>query len=732
MQIFINELRRVYSIKRIMIIVCLVVASCMFYMNEQKDNIVYTEYAKIMESGDYYNVNWEEFSAGTEQYVQERIKYAQNYNNKIAEIIKKAQENLGISIFAKKGSFSYNNQLRVQEDFARVENIELIPVNDCATETFISYNYLVFFMLAAMYVVIEAMNFNDRKSLGMLIYSAPYGRRQLGVARAAVIISSALLISGLFIVCNLVVAFGMYGGVEVLMSPIQSMMRFEKCTSCITVAQGIMVYGMYTACGLSVAGLLLWLLLGVFRDIVLSVAGIVFFIAIEGILFYIPSQSVFVVLKYANIFSLIMSRSWMSSYINVNVINNAIPVQVVVISYIVTVLIVCLIGGIYVSGQKVIATENILSKFADKIRQLWQKVISHIQVGLIDVYSIMTKHKGLLLLAIAVVILMNNSRIGAAQYTTVSVIKCGMYEELEGKSNEEIRLYIEQIKDSLETLVNQQNEAIEGYKAGTGSIENVMYYNACVADFYNKVSAVTDIENQLNRLEALYNEKAIEGKLVNEEAFSYLMGEEAWETESINLMCIYLVVILLGAAFFAYEDEKNVRTIIITTKNGRVCYYIKKLIILGIICLFACLMEIVIFGNNVIDKYGFDNGNACIQSLGWLTDYPLKLNINTYIVAAYVYRGMMMVSVVLIIAGCTVMYGRFISIAIGVILLMPHLLSLLGIEVMEHFSIIKYMQYTSMQGGVAELSLSAGVLLGMLVTGIILAVKGYKNWKLLK
>ncbi len=732
MQIFINELRRVYSLKRIIIIGCLIIASCMLYINEQKDNLIYIEYAGIMDNGEYYNVNWEEFSAGTEQYVQKRIQYAQDYNNKIAEIINKAQENLGISIFAKKGSFSYNNQMRVQEDFARIESLEVVPVNDCAIETFISYNYAVFFMLAAMYLVIEAMNFNEKKSLGMLIYAAPYGRIRLGMARAAVIICSALLISVVFIVCNLVVAFGMYGGTEVLTTPIQSMMRFEKYTSCITVVQGIMVYGIYTACGLAVLGLLLWLLLGVFKDVVLAVAGIVFFVAIEGILFYIPSQSILAIFKYANIFSLIMSRGWMSSYINVKVFDNAIPIHIVVISYIVIVLILCLILGIYVSGKRLIGTNNVFSIFADKTKQLWQSFLANIPTGLIDVYSIMTKHKGLWLLAIAVVICVSNSRIGAAQYTTVSVIKCGMYDELEGKTNEEIRLYIEQIREGLDELKSCQSEAVESYKAGTGSIENVMYYNACVADFYNKVSAVNDIEKQLDRLEALYNEKAIEGELVNEEAFSYLLGEAAWDTESFNLICMFLVVVLLGTAFFAYEDEKNVRPIIITTQNGRAGYYYRKIIILGGICLCMCLVEIIIFGNNVIDKYGFNNGNAGIQSLGWLTDYPLKINIYTYIIVAFVYRCLMMISIVLIISGTTIMYGRLISIAIGIILLMPHFLYQLGIEVMKHFSIIKYMQYTSMQGGVSELTLSGVVLLGMLIIGIILAVKGYKNWKLLK
>ncbi len=728
MAVFFNELRRVYSLRRVLVILCMLFVSCVLYFNGQSGNVLYREYSDILENGSYNEADLAAAGNGVSIMLQDRENYVNQYKESINQVIVRAKENLKIGIFSKKGSFSYNNQRRVISDFSRLQGVRHELINDSAVRTFFSYNYCVFFMLGAMVVIVASMDLGNKKSLKTVIYATPGGRYMLGTARVAVIIFSAIGISAVFIAVHLAVGFGIYGGADIFDKPMQSIPEFSQFRSCISVGGGIVLYGIYTVGGLALAGLFMLFLLGLFGNPVICVIVGAAAFAVEYILFNVTSQSAILLLKYMNILALIMSRDWFSNYVNVSFFGNAVAAGNMAAVFAVVMLMLLGVLCVYMSGRRIIGGETWFTKFVDGVEYEYNRLISHIPAGGISVYMFLIKHRAILIIFLAIFLVADNSRTNTAQYSNVAKIKCEMYADISALDDEEKNIYLQKIIDEYTQLCNMQSEVGKRFADGEATMAEYSTAIMRVAAMSDKVRAAGDIQNQINSLNTLYESRGIRGTLVNEAAYGYLIGEPAALTEELNLVCIYLCVVILAASLFAYDDEKNMRAIIISTPKGRNAYYIKKLVMLFFINLIIIFMESFIFAKNVSGVYGFENADAWVQSLSWLAVYPFKINIITYIAIMFLYRVMFTLAISLTISGVAVMAGRFIGIAVGIAGLMPYIILRLGVRAVEPFSVIRYMQFSGFQSGAAQCAQSAMVLGLLFTVGVAVTFFGIRNW----
>lgn len=732
MAVFFNELRRVYSLRRVLIILCLLFVSCVLYFNGQSGNVLYREYSDILENGSYNEADLAAAGNSVRKIIKDRENYVNQYKESINQVIARAKDNLNIGIFSKKGSFSYNNQGRVISDFSGLLKVQPELINDSAVRTFFSYKYCVFFMLGAMLVIVASMDLGNRKSLGTVIYATPCGRYVLGAARVAVVMLSAVAISAVFTAVQLAVGIGIYGGADIFGKPLQSIPEFSQFRSCISVGGGIVLYGIYTACGLALAGLFMLLLLGLFGNPVICVIAGAAVFAVEYILFSVTPQSPILFLKYMNILALIMCGDWFSDYVNVSFFGKAVAAGNMAAVFAAVMLVLLGVLCVRLSGRRIIGRETWLTKFAERIEYAYNSLISHIPAGGIPIYTFLVKHRGALIIFLAIFLIADNSRTTTAQYSNVAKIKCEMYAEISALDDEEKNIYLQKIIDEYTELCNMQSEVGGRFAAGEATMAEYCTAIMRAAAMSDKAQAAVGIQNQINSLHTLYESRRIKGTLVNEAAYGYLIGEAAARTEELNLVCIYLCVVIFAASLFAYDDEKNLRAIIISTPDGRNGYYIKKLVLLFFINLLIIFMEGFIFAKNVIGVYGFENAGAWVQSLSWLAGYPFKINIITYIIIIFLYRLVFCAAVTLIAGAAAIMAGRFIGIAAGVAGLMPYLILRLGVRAAEPLSVIKYLQFSGFQSGAAECAASAMVLVLLAAVGVIMTFWGIRNWRRIK
>ena len=102
-----QELRRVLSLKKLMLIVLVAVCNIIFFLYANKpvtdDNIL-------------------------EKETIQHETYLNEYSQNIDTIISNAEKLKKYSIFTKAGTFSYANILRTSEDFERVKNVEVFYI----------------------------------------------------------------------------------------------------------------------------------------------------------------------------------------------------------------------------------------------------------------------------------------------------------------------------------------------------------------------------------------------------------------------------------------------------------------------------------------------------------------------------------------------------------------------------------------------------------------------------
>ena len=732
MTIFIREFRRIYSVRRMVVIACMLIMSCVLYFNEQSGNVLYKQYSEVMERPDYEKIDWMSVGSGVTRLIQEREMYVADYTQNISQIISQAEKNLEIGIFSQKGSFSYHNQKKVIDDFTGLLEVTPEVINDSAVRTVFSYNYQIFFMLAAMVTIVAALDLNGKKSLGVILYAAPNGRYRLGVSRVIIICVSAMLISVLFTTAHILVGFGIYGGADILTKPIQSIPEFAQFKYTVNIRQALVMYEGFMAGGLAVIGLFIWLVLSIFKNMTVSVIIMAVLAGIEFLFFNLHAQSPILVLKYANILSLVMCKSRFPYYINVNVFNQSVGEMAVSGSFAGCMLIINSLLCVYVSGTRVLGTDNIFTRLGDKLEHAYNALTARIPAGGIALYSFLIKNKGILVLAFVTVIMFNNSRTVTAQYSIVAKIKCEMYEDMSGLDSEGKRQYLQEIFDEYSSLREQLTVTGERFAAGEATIEEYYSVLMMLSAMSEKVNAALEIQEQLNMLDVLYEQRGIRGTLVNEAAYSYLIGRSAFDAEELNLVCLYLCIILFAALVFAYDDEKNTRAVIISTPNGRTGYYVKKLVMLSVVNVIMCVAESLIFGMNIVGVYGLEHIGAYVQSLSWMTQYPFKINMLTYIILTVCYRIIFFEAIILIISGVAVMYGRFVGVVVGIAGLMPYLILQLGVQVAEPLSIIKYLQYSGYQSGVVQCVFS-GIAAGVFLAGGAVCTRfGTANWRRLK
>lgn len=131
-----QELRRVLSLKKLMLIVLVAVCNIIFFLYANKpvtdDNIL-------------------------EKETIQHETYLNEYSQNIDTIISNAEKLKKYSIFTKAGTFSYANILKTANDFSRVKNVEVFNDEFKGVRNFTSYKYQFFFTMALMLSVIYAL-----------------------------------------------------------------------------------------------------------------------------------------------------------------------------------------------------------------------------------------------------------------------------------------------------------------------------------------------------------------------------------------------------------------------------------------------------------------------------------------------------------------------------------------------------------------------------------------------
>lgn len=618
----------------------------------------------------YTSSIWDEKQLYTDVLVEMTL--CENYADYLQSIDDSAKRMAGISLFAKKGTFSYNNIVKTPDDFAHLKGNEL----DYGASKGVSMatNFMATDLIAVIIVFASIMTLITReKELNQmgLAKTSYKGRSHLAAAKLIAIFTTCFIVLILLYGMNLAISNHIYGFGD-LSRYIQSVSGFVGSNLAVSVWQYFVLFlisklFLYFA----VAGIVFLISVKAKGSVTVYILVAVF-MGIEGTLFYaIPSESYLSMLKYINIFSFTDTYSIISSYKNLNFFSqpiNYIPVFAVTVLLLLSV--TSILSIIIFSKQKTVSSSGItLPRLGGKLKPLG----THTNIFAHECYKIFIGGKVLPILLIFLAVTLYTYQPMKENFGSVDDIYYKQYTvKLEGEVTQEKLEFIEQ-----EDLKFQQaEEDMIKAMADGGGIFAMMEYQKILAPqaAFNTVKSHAEYLSQTEK-----------GEFVYDTGYKLLTGDESAGTKDLQLSLIAVAMLICCITYvYSIEYQTGTSVLLKSSYKGRKHTFLTKIIISIAIVTAIFAITYTPYLYNVLSTYGTKGMSSPAYSLEHLSGWGIS--IRGYLILISVFRYVALLLSMFIVFAFSKKLKSFIStiLASSAVLILPILLSLLGISIFDY------------------------------------------------
>lgn len=639
-----------------------------------------------------------------ETVVHRNEDYAKNYNVQMRNSLDNAYRTLNYSLFSDKHSFFYLNTIKYSNDIRNVMDIHVKPSNTAAVEKLTEYSFVSIF--AALIMVILAIQYLAENYNGMkkIVRAAVSGRFGLSLKRTSIM---ALICIVLSIVINFI-AFAIllisYGGTQDLLNPIQSSPYFSLFPHKINILQFFYLYCLFFAGAMFVTGQIIYFIMQLTNTGKISYLAIIGVFGLEYILYLtIPASSALCFLKYINLTYVLMPGMAM---LYENWGNNAFVTDV----YGSTLLMMLILSVVFVVANNLLYVfkyEMRKNKLVEKIQKVFQKILAKMNSFMLETYKILFLQFGIIIIGIFVVLLTDTKIMRGAGDGNINSYIYKFYEQFSGATpNEETESYINNLKEQLNDL-------------RSGTVANSKQRSRELSE------AIAKLDYTQQYLVNLKEEKDIDGQFVNPEMYNDIFGERLYNNQlNINLLCIVAVILCVGGVF-AYERRHNMINLLNScTKRGKVT--LNKALVSAIMVIIIWGLSFALNWLNILDIYKLPIFDMPIQSLPQFYDFGLHLNVWGYIIFCQLFRLFWLLMLGVIVFVVSMFFEYAVSIAISMLLLLPHLLYILKLEAAKVLSPVILLDYTRIVNeseGSTMLNIVYFILYGLIIIELCLVRK---------
>lgn len=429
-----QELRRVLSLKKLMLIVLVAVCNIIFFLYANKpvtdDNIL-------------------------EKETIQHETYLNEYSQNIDTIISNAEKLKKYSIFTKAGTFSYANILKTANDFSRVKNVEVFNDEFKGVRNFTSYKYQFFFTMALMLSVIYALFAQRENGMWVLTYGSAEGRISYAIKQVLVLICAGVVIHTLIYWTTFIGAMLQSGGLSDLCNPIQNVEEFAKFTYALSKLQYvILLYGVSALCIICIS-LIIWSCFVFFRNRNYALVVILIFSAIEQFIYnHIDVHSVLNGLHYINIINILDINSILSAYGNWGMGTFVFPViSVILFTLIISTCIIVYIAVYIFDIKKPQKNTSYIKRITDKISAAYQRMLFRMPDIAKEMHKLIFTNRCVWIIVVMIAVTVYVCSTGQYYYTEDNKYMDRQYIECGGEDYSYFQEYIEKL--------NQERKIVE-------------------------------------------------------------------------------------------------------------------------------------------------------------------------------------------------------------------------------------------------------------------------------
>lgn len=375
--------------------------------------------------------------------------------------------------------------------------------------------------------------------------------------------------------------------------------------------------------------------------------------------------------KYLNLFYLLDSADFWGNYVNLNLFTNPISVYRADILIFTIVFVACFAITIVLFIQKEQQSRiGFFSASIEKFITKHRKISGSTGILLGELYKYLVLNKMamvlIILLCFGVV-----SAIGTVSYpyADISDSEYKTYmATLQGEVTAEKENYIAEEQAFFDSL----HQRIEEYADDTSLSESAksVAINTINRILDTKGKAFERVAEQYERLLALRNEGREVG-FIDENLYSTFVASPTREWR--NLITLFFVLLISVPFIFTVEYQRNMITLLRSTKCGKRNLYAKKLVLAFATLVIAFIAVYLPYYIRFTNTYGTQNFNTPIACMGMYQHISGSLSvIGSAVLNAACYFAIALAGVSVIILICTTVKSHLLSVIIStVILVLP-------------------------------------------------------------
>lgn len=700
---------------------------------EDEEKALIEKFNKSIYSKDFNMLNVDLYLI---EILSNQINYVDTYKDYLKSVEEDKDRLIKVSIFHKKGGFSYNNIIKTAEDFKKLNLVET-TVGIEKGVTSIS-NYLLADLSILLIIIILSISIfsQERENETLMIIKAnKKGRAPLIITKLITMIISIIIITAIIYFLLIIASNKLYGFGDVNRS-IQSISNFRSCNMLINIKEYLLLlilFKMFTSIMISI---IITMIIQLNKNITKAYMAVIIFIFLSYIFYkFIPFNSTLNTLKYINIFSFLSIGKVVGEYVNINFFAKAINLFFIYKLMLITVLPTLIVVNIliFIKEKDIKGKElnlNIFSKLRNKISRI--TIPSTLFFN--EIYKIIIENKTYVLILIAVFISVSNINIDEERYyDNDTIIYKNYINKLSGPLNQGKENYLEREQIKLYSIGEQK--AKNEYLLKKDRITRSKYEEKSLKlEILNKrVDAFDELYNQYQYLKYIKDKTKINVHFIDKNIKEELFNLKSELNNGVYL-CILLIIIFSNV--FA-KEYKSGAMILIQASKERNKLFLYKFIIAYIIT--GLLFVLVYMPNyiNVINEFGFEFLSAPIQSIEKYMNLSWKLTVLKFIIFENIlkYVGVMCITACILCLS-VLSKNHIATIIFSTILLIPSILMrIIGINLNGNVSISNIFSLNeslAYKHGI-RFNLIYFIISITLVSGMIfITQKKFKNERLLK
>lgn len=568
--------------------------------------------------------------------LQEQAAYVAGYQDTVKNVVANAKGGSVLASLGRDGANGYitQNQEKTKDAYEGLLRVQPDIGNNNPVDHYFSYHMDVWVMFVMLLLITMKIMSTERGSIKYILYASQGGRRKLAFKKFMVLMMSAVFVVVINKLVIMLASIYLYGGSVGWNRAIQSIYVFQDFVYPLSILEVIFVE---IACDILAFAVIFSLFCMIYVWIGNEVLVLLASFSIGGMEYliskYILIQSRWNIFRYVNLAEFLKTEDYARTYYNLNIARNAVNRTELVVCSMVILLAVFCIGFVLSYGRKKLGNNHNhwMLRLLEKVTLVFRRLQKKFGMLGTEYFKLIFMQKGYIMIVLLLFVYVQSFFVKSMSYTPQEMFLNDFYKTHTGAVTEDTLQYIEDEYAYIHQIKQEYAEKEVQYKQN--KITESEYYNAYMKleSVDGEIGGLPVLEEKIDSLNYLKEQKGINGWLLNERAYNKLLGSEGIKGKLLQAALLLETIILLAAGNFEFEKKNEMYLLLRSCKEGREKILRKKRIavfgVITIVVLLYLLIELYYIHKN----YGISGLAAPVQSVTILQEVPLPINIATYL-----------------------------------------------------------------------------------------------------